>query len=685
MDVADAEGPLDPRIQVELENLNNATDEINKLEIELDEAHTAFKQLLSDSTRRLKEIANKLGGGCIEKARCYYEAMEVARQARIQCQRQAQLYQRASEIHAAAKETVALAEARFLSHQHEWNFDQAWQDMLNHATIKVMDAENQKAECGREHQRRASLFHDADVKAQQLEEKHHRAIIKAKPYFEVRAQCDQMLAMQKERVECLQKGVRDAKQAYAASLRALEEISNQIHERRRDYDMVVSGPREPGVGAELISSADSLNYDAELNKVNVSRINSLASSEPDTDDRAQDFEDVLELKQRMDQLGSRSVDGSESTSSQWELELQASMEKLNNIPLRKSNFEANKDCRDSKLESSTPQSISPLETHVKDLPEASRNESNRSRTDFKSLKRSFARGVTLPHYQGWQSLTQSPINSILSRSKIALKNSISKSLTNSPVNLGNFSFGETLKTTNAKAKPSIVETTKSNADDKMGSEVEESRGHRNRLENKSNQNREDSNENFETVLETKNSSEIIVPADQILNLESLEKSLNSDADNDKNCVSGSNRLRLQHKSDSRGFNDTGDFENKTFLSRSVNVTPTRSRTLVELKKSSKSFDNGDTDGDRESIMADRQVRSAKELPLLSIFECSVSSKTVMSKSCSMVNLAEKRNLMALLDSSKLGNIHAVSVERLANARHNLVGESSEPRNEYPKK
>lgn len=55
----------------------------------------------------------------------------------MQCQQQAQLFQRASEIHAAAKETVALAEARFMSHQHEWNFDQAWQDMLNHATIKV--------------------------------------------------------------------------------------------------------------------------------------------------------------------------------------------------------------------------------------------------------------------------------------------------------------------------------------------------------------------------------------------------------------------------------------------------------------------------------------------------------------------------------------------------------------------
>ncbi|KAF7988040.1 hypothetical protein HCN44_007534 [Aphidius gifuensis] len=239
MDVTDdAEGPLDPRIQIELENLNTATDDINKLEIELDEAHTTFNKLLSDSTRELKEIANKVGPNTIEKARCYYEAVEVARRAQVQCQHQAHLFQRASEIHAAAKETVALAETRFMANKNEWNFDQAWQDMLNHATIKVMDADNQKAECGREHRRRATLFHDAEKKAQQLEEKHKRSIIKARLYFEFLSNCDQKLSEQKERVECLKKAVKEAKQAYSKSFRTLEDISNQIHQQRRDYDII---------------------------------------------------------------------------------------------------------------------------------------------------------------------------------------------------------------------------------------------------------------------------------------------------------------------------------------------------------------------------------------------------------------------------------------------------------------
>lgn len=41
------------------------------------------------------------------------------------------------EIHAAAKETVALAEQRFMSNSHEWQFDNAWQEMLNNSTLKV--------------------------------------------------------------------------------------------------------------------------------------------------------------------------------------------------------------------------------------------------------------------------------------------------------------------------------------------------------------------------------------------------------------------------------------------------------------------------------------------------------------------------------------------------------------------
>ncbi len=41
-------------MQDELEKLNSCTDEINRLEVQLDEANLVFRRLLSDSTHHLK-------------------------------------------------------------------------------------------------------------------------------------------------------------------------------------------------------------------------------------------------------------------------------------------------------------------------------------------------------------------------------------------------------------------------------------------------------------------------------------------------------------------------------------------------------------------------------------------------------------------------------------------------------
>lgn len=247
---------LDPRIKVELENLNTATDEINKLEIELEEANSTFRILLNESTRRLTLSSKKLGS-CIDKARPYYEGLEKAREAQIECQKAAAKFQRANEIHAAAKETVALAEQRFMSNSHEWQFDNAWQESLNHATQKVMDAEKQKADCDTEHQRLTKIFHAAEQKVQHLEDRFRRSITRSRPYFEEKQICQDQLQTQKNRIGELQHQVQSAKSTYASALRNLERISDDIHRQRGDYHQLLNtpppGPREPGVGAELNS------------------------------------------------------------------------------------------------------------------------------------------------------------------------------------------------------------------------------------------------------------------------------------------------------------------------------------------------------------------------------------------------------------------------------------------------
>lgn len=271
---------LDPRIQIELENLNTATDNINRLEIELEEANATFRILLNESTRRLKVLSKKLGT-CIEKSRPFHEAAEKARSAQIECQAAAVQFQRAHEHYAAAKETVALAEQRFMSGSHEWKFDNAWQEMLNHATIKVAAAEQHKTECNAEHQRRAAVFSAAEARASQLEDQLRRAVIKSRPYFEEKQICQDQLQTQKERIEELQQCVAQAKRRYAQALKALEEISEEIHRARKlqqtgggvavvkvaaddeeeeeeEEENAPQGPREPGVGAERCSGDEML-------------------------------------------------------------------------------------------------------------------------------------------------------------------------------------------------------------------------------------------------------------------------------------------------------------------------------------------------------------------------------------------------------------------------------------------
>lgn len=49
----ETEDELDPRVQEELEKLNIFTEEINQLELQLEEANSLFRTLLTDSTQQV--------------------------------------------------------------------------------------------------------------------------------------------------------------------------------------------------------------------------------------------------------------------------------------------------------------------------------------------------------------------------------------------------------------------------------------------------------------------------------------------------------------------------------------------------------------------------------------------------------------------------------------------------------
>ncbi|XP_067417905.1 SH3 domain-binding protein 5 isoform X2 [Emydura macquarii macquarii] len=239
------EEEVDPRIQGELEKLNQSTDDINRRETELEDARQKFRSVLVDATVKLDELVKKIGKA-VEDSKPYWEARRVARQAQLEAQKATQDFQRATEVLRAAKETISLAEQRLLEDDKR-QFDSAWQEMLNHATQRVMEAEQTKTRSELVHKETAAKYNAAMGRMKQLEKKLKRAINKSKPYFELKAKYYVQLEQLKKTVDDLQAKLALAKGEYKTALKNLEMISDEIHEKRRSAAM---GPRGCGVGSE---------------------------------------------------------------------------------------------------------------------------------------------------------------------------------------------------------------------------------------------------------------------------------------------------------------------------------------------------------------------------------------------------------------------------------------------------
>ncbi|CAH2245388.1 jg12910 [Pararge aegeria aegeria] len=232
--VAECTEKLDPRVQIELERLNTATDEINRLEVELDEARLAFRRLLAEGHLRIQQLTKKLGTS-VHKARPYYEARFRANITSQELQAANITYDKANSAHAAAREMVYLAEqglARLAEGSGGLTLDPAWQEMLNHATHRVNQAESDRAAATVTQRTKAAAHRAATALVQQLQNGLKRHIAKSRPYFEEKARINSALEAQKARIQTLEVQVADAKQKYSSALRNLERISDEIHRHR---------------------------------------------------------------------------------------------------------------------------------------------------------------------------------------------------------------------------------------------------------------------------------------------------------------------------------------------------------------------------------------------------------------------------------------------------------------------
>ncbi|CAB1350618.1 unnamed protein product, partial [Coregonus sp. 'balchen'] len=170
--------------------------------------------------------------------------------AQLEAQRATGEFQRAVEILRAAKETIALAEERLLEEDSR-QFDSAWQEMLNHATNRVMEAETTRTRSELEHRKMANHYNACISHMRQLEKKLKRTINKSRPYFELKAKYYLQLEQLKHCVDEHQAKLTVAKADYRTALRNLETISEEIHARRRSVTMGTRGRETHSTSAAL--------------------------------------------------------------------------------------------------------------------------------------------------------------------------------------------------------------------------------------------------------------------------------------------------------------------------------------------------------------------------------------------------------------------------------------------------
>lgn len=234
--------PLDQRVQFELERLNTATELINKLEIELDEARSNFRLLLSESSQKINQLAKKLGSH-VEKARPYYEARMKVKELEAAARKASVRHERASLAHGTARQMVALAEEGLRRHNGspQGTLDPVFQEMLNQATVRVNEAERERVQSRAEQGR---LWHACRGQQQVVLDLHQalkKSIVRARPYFEMKAQLNEALEEQKKRVFHMEEDVMRIKFSYTEALHNLEQISDQMHQSRLLHPSSSSG------------------------------------------------------------------------------------------------------------------------------------------------------------------------------------------------------------------------------------------------------------------------------------------------------------------------------------------------------------------------------------------------------------------------------------------------------------
>lgn len=222
-----------PRVQIELDKLNYATEAINNLELELEESKREYVQTMQITEEQLTSLEKKLGN-CVEKSKPYYDSRIELNDAKDKYLKAKNRFETAQELYVAAKNMQMYAEENLENFALNSNMDkETLTKMYEIAVVKVNDTELSKQSSDIEQIEAFKVYEETRIRVEEMEKSLKKSIEKSRVYFDLKSSLFKELRFVFTKIEGLKSCLKEAKSNYQQSLRNLETISTEIHTQRQ--------------------------------------------------------------------------------------------------------------------------------------------------------------------------------------------------------------------------------------------------------------------------------------------------------------------------------------------------------------------------------------------------------------------------------------------------------------------
>lgn len=260
------------QIEQSLDTLTYSGAAINDLELKLIEMKASYQRSFLTYKERLANLRKKLNTS-LQRSTPFIEVWRRARDLQEKSNKAAMNYDKANSQHLAAKEMIRLAEEQLASTREEEQLgstreedssdgsskdsptptsplDSAWQEMLNHATAKVVKTEKERRSSELEHRQIMQECEQVMVQYRETERKLRKHIIKARPYYEERSKYVQLIEQQQKQIAALEAKIAESKKTYSDTLNKLKHLNTHIHDRRRASSLMNVNGRPGAAGGQ---------------------------------------------------------------------------------------------------------------------------------------------------------------------------------------------------------------------------------------------------------------------------------------------------------------------------------------------------------------------------------------------------------------------------------------------------